>query len=93
MFRKKLIELLLDNPMSVAEIAQLHGAKPRDIAEDIQHLQRSLKRDGYRLLIEPAYCRKCEFVFHADKLLKPGRCPGCRGSWIAEPRVRVERAG
>ncbi|MHC4955168.1 MAG: hypothetical protein ACYTGZ_15035, partial [Planctomycetota bacterium] len=75
--------------MSVAEIAHLYKAKPRDIAEDIQHLQRSLKRDGYRLLIEPAHCRKCEFVFHADKLLKPSRCPRCRGSWIAEPRVRV----
>ncbi|MHC4955946.1 MAG: hypothetical protein ACYTGZ_19030, partial [Planctomycetota bacterium] len=51
MFRKKLLELLLDHPMSVAEIAHLYKAKPRDIAEDIQHLQRSLKRDGYRLLI------------------------------------------
>ena len=91
MFRKKLVELLLDNPMSIAEIAHQHDARPRDIADDIRHLKRSLKRDGYRLVIDPAHCRKCGFGFHADKLLRPSRCPKCKSEWIADPRIRVTR--
>ncbi|MHC4548592.1 MAG: transcriptional regulator [Planctomycetota bacterium] len=92
MFRKDLIELLLDNPLSVADIARLKGAKLRDVESDLRHLFRSLKRDGYRVVIEPACCRKCDFVFREEKLLKPGKCPRCKGTWIDEPRIAVERA-
>ena len=91
MFRKDLTKLLLDHPMSVAEIARAVGARPRDVRDDLRHLLRSLKRDGYRAVIEPAECSKCGFRFREDKLLKPGKCPGCKGSWITEPRIRIER--
>ena len=34
MFRKDLIELLLEHPMSVTEIAHERGAKPRDVEDE-----------------------------------------------------------
>jgi predicted Zn-ribbon and HTH transcriptional regulator len=42
-----------------------------------------------RLLVEPAACQKCGFEFTKGKLLKPGRCPKCKSTWIDEPRVGI----
>lgn len=90
MFRKELIQLLENNPLSLKEISQLMDEEPKDIEEDIHHLIKSLKHIPYRLHIEPARCRKCGFSFHKNKLHKPGKCPVCKGSWITEPRFSIE---
>jgi transcriptional regulator len=90
MYRKDLIPMLLRQPRSVAELAQLLDEAPKDVEEDLQHLLKSLKRTPYRAVIEPAACRQCGFEFHHDKLRKPGKCPQCKGTWISEPRIGIE---
>lgn len=77
--------------MSVDQIAQLVDESPASIAEDVRHIMRSLKRGPYRAVVIPARCRRCGFAFRRDKLLKPGKCPACHGSWIDEPRISVEQ--
>ncbi len=89
MYRKALIQLLLDNPMSLADIAQTMEVTPKDVEDDLHHLQKSLKRSEYKLLIHPAECRKCGFKFKKDKLHKPGKCPHCHETWIQEPLLEV----
>lgn len=89
MFRKGLINLLLDNPTGLAEIARSLGVPLKDVEDDLHHLQKSMKRSGYRLVIHPAYCRKCGFKFHKDKLHKPGKCPHCHETWIHEPLLEI----
>lgn len=84
MFRKELMELLRGRPHRLAELALLFECKPRDVEEDLKHLERSLNRQGLRLMVEPARCRYCGFVFARDKLRKPGKCPRCRRTWIEE---------
>jgi hypothetical protein len=38
------------------------------------------------LVIEPALCRHCGFVFEQrTRLAKPGKCPQCRRSGIEAP--------
>ncbi len=90
MFRKELLELLQEGPLTVAEIARRFEAKPKEVAEDLRHLAKSLKHEAYRLVVEPAVCMKCDFVFSKEKLMKPGKCPECKGTWIDDPVVRVE---
>ena len=92
-FRKDLIPLLLDNPMSVAQIARLVRETPRDIENDLLHLLKSLKHTEYTGVIEPARCRKCGFEFATGKLAKPSKCPECKVTWILEPRVALQRKG
>ena len=75
--------------MSVAQLARLFDQSPREVEEDLRHLFRSLKATGRRAVVEPATCRKCDFVFERDKLRKPGKCPRCRGTWISEPRIAI----
>ncbi|HEB78246.1 MAG TPA: transcriptional regulator [Methylothermaceae bacterium] len=88
-FRKELIQWLCRRPFTVSELAQLFQCRPRDIEADLHHLQRTLRRQGRRLHIDPARCRHCGFLFR-DKLRKPGKCPRCRRTWIEEPRVWIE---
>ena len=88
-FRKDLIPLLLDNALSVAQIARLVGEAPRDIEADLLHLLKSLKHTDYIAVIEPARCRKCGFEFDDSRLAKPSKCPHCRSTWILEPRVSL----
>jgi predicted Zn-ribbon and HTH transcriptional regulator len=89
MFRKDLIDVLLDNPKSVTQIAREFGESPGQITGDLKHLFRSLKHTEYKELIEPSRCRECGFEFSEDKLTKPSKCPKCRGTWLTEPRISI----
>jgi transcriptional regulator len=89
MFRKDLIDWLLDNPRSVTEIARQVGETPGQIASDLNHLFRSLKHTEYKEVIEPARCRECGFEFSQEKLNKPSKCPKCRSTWLTEPRISI----
>jgi len=89
MFRKNLIPLLLDNPLSIPQIARLVGEAPNDVASDLQHLLRSLKHTDCMASITPAKCKKCGFEFGTDKLTKPSKCPECQSTWLAEARIGI----
>ena len=91
MFRKDLINLLLENPMSIAQIARMVGEPPGQIADDLNHLFRSLKHTENKAVIEPARCRACGFEFAGVKVSKPSKCPNCHSTWLTEPRVRIEQ--
>jgi len=90
MFRKALIDVLLDNPMSLTQIAREVDESPGQIADDLNHLLRSLKHTEYKAAIEPAHCRACGFKFSEDKLNKPSKCPKCRSTWVLEPKIGIE---
>jgi predicted Zn-ribbon and HTH transcriptional regulator len=62
----------------------------QDVEEELRHAMRSAIAAGRRIAIEPARCKACGFVFDADKLAKPGRCPACKGSRLFEAQVRLE---
>jgi predicted Zn-ribbon and HTH transcriptional regulator len=90
MYRKDLLEILHDRPASLHELALLLKLHPREVEDDLNHLIRSLKNLHCHAIITPATCRKCGFVFHRDKLHKPGKCPRCHGTWISEPLISIE---
>ena len=89
MFRKDLTDLLLDQPRSVAELAECLEMKPKEIEDDLKHLLRSIRHEPYRAVIEPATCQHCGFTFAKDRLRKPGKCPQCKHTWIREPRISL----
>ena len=90
MFRKNLIEILLGNPMTVSQIARLEDESPSRVADDLQHLFRSLKHTEYKPVVEPARCRACGFEFSTEKLSKPSKCPECHSTWVQEPKIGIE---
>ena len=90
MFRKDPIDMLLGNPMTVSQIARLVDESPRGVAEDLNHLLRSLKHTEYKAVVEPARCRACGFLFSEGKLTKPSKCPECKSTWVQEPKIAIE---
>lgn len=89
MFRKDLIALLRHGPMTVTQIARLVGETPGDLAEDLEHVRRSLKHTSDAMVVAPARCRKCDFEFDTGKLRKPSKCPQCHSTWLTEPQVSI----
>ena len=90
MFRKNLIELLSNEPRSASSIAREMGLRRGDVEADLRHALRSAAAAGHTIEIIPARCKDCGFTFGEDRLVKPGRCPSCRGSRLFEPLIRVQ---
>ncbi|ASI99750.1 transcriptional regulator [Thermococcus celer] len=91
--RARIIKLLEERDYSPAELSMALGLRGRGakkvILEDLRAIQRTLKREGKVLLIKPAECRKCGFVFKPEIKI-PTRCPRCKSEWIEEPRFKIE---
>lgn len=88
-FRRQLIELLAHEPRSASSIAREMGLRRGDIEHDLQHAMRSARAAGRSIEVIPARCKDCGFVFGTERLLKPGRCPECKGSRLFEPKIRI----
>jgi transcriptional regulator len=89
-FRRDLVQALSAQPRSVSSLARELGLDRRDVEEDLRHAIRSARAGGHRVVIEPARCKHCGFVFGTDRLAKPGRCPECRGSRLYEAQIWIE---
>ena len=89
-FRRDLVEALSAQPRSVSSLARELGLGRRDVEDDLRHAIRSAQAAGHRVVVEPARCKQCGFVFGTDRLAKPGRCPGCRGSRLYEAQIWIE---
>ena len=91
-FRRHLIELLSREPRSASSLAREMGLRRGDIEDDLRHALRSARTAGHRVEVIPARCKDCGFTFGEDRLVKPGRCPSCKGSRLYEPMIRIADA-
>jgi len=91
MFRRTLIDVLSYEPRSVSSIAREMGLRRGDLEEDLRHALQSARAAGHRVEIVPARCKACGFVFGEDKLVKPGRCPACKGTRLYEPLIGIRK--
>jgi len=87
--RTDLLATLSEGPRSVSSLARELGVPKRDVDEHLRHMIRSAQAAGHQVVIEPARCRTCGFTFGADKLVKPGKCPACKGTRLVEARVAI----
>jgi predicted Zn-ribbon and HTH transcriptional regulator len=91
-FRRQLIDLLSHDFRSVSSLARELGVTRGDVEDDVRHALRSARAAGHDIEVVPARCKSCNFVFGEDKLVKPGRCPACKGSRLFEPMIRIRRS-
>jgi hypothetical protein len=88
--RRELIALLSHEPRSVSSIAREMGLHRGDVEDDLLHALRSAAAQGHLVVVIPARCKDCGFVFDADRLTKPSRCPSCKRSRLFEPQIRLD---
>lgn len=68
------------------ELSRAVGASEKAVFEHLEHLRRS---HAEHFDIEPASCRKCDFVFDTrERLRRPSRCPSCKSERLNPPRFR-----
>ena len=90
--RQELIAALLEGPCSARELSASVGIPEREVPVHLEHIRKSIISSAQRLIVTPAKCKKCDFIFSKrEKLKRPGKCPVCKGESIREPRFMIEK--
>jgi predicted Zn-ribbon and HTH transcriptional regulator len=77
--------------LSAKDISQTVHISEKEVYGHMEHIRISLDKSKYHLIIAPALCEHCGFIFKKrDRLTKPGKCPNCRSERIAEPLFSVK---
>lgn len=88
--RRQIIALLTEEPLGARELSQALHQSEKEIYAHLQHIDRSLKAEGRRLIMDPPVCLSCGFVFeHRQRPQPPSHCPRCRKTHIRRPRYRI----
>jgi len=84
--RQQIIESIRGRTLCAKELSVLVRISEKEVYEHLEHIRMSMGRGEHELVVTPARCRKCGFVFRKrDRLNKPGKCPVCRNETIEEP--------
>ena len=92
-YRRGLIDILSAGPRTASSLARELGLHRQDMEDDLAHMVKSARAVGHLVIVEPARCKACGFVFDTSRLTRPGRCPSCRSTRLYEPLIRVEKRG
>ncbi|MEJ2220695.1 MAG: ArsR family transcriptional regulator [Desulfobacterales bacterium] len=88
--RQKIISLLIKEEMSAREISGAVGISEKEVSEHLAHIARSVASRDKNLMITPANCLACGYVFEGRRrFTRPGRCPQCKKSHIQSPRFHI----
>jgi len=89
--RRRIATLLREGPLSGRTISNELRIPERDVYEHLEHIRKTMNKGEYKLVVLPARCNKCGFVFRKrGRLKKPGKCPLCRSESVEEPVFSVE---
>jgi predicted Zn-ribbon and HTH transcriptional regulator len=92
--RQSIMQELENGFCSAKDLSAIVKIPEREVYGHLEHIQKTLASSGRRLLIRPAECKKCGFLFSKrDRMKKPGKCPICREELIKEPLFGIERTG
>lgn len=90
--RKEMISEMERGPLTAREISGIVRIPQKEVFEHLEHIQRTLSNKESSLLITPARCIQCGFIFKKRERLKdPGKCPVCRSQHIQEPLFSIRR--
>jgi hypothetical protein len=88
--RQQIGALLRRREMDARELAEALGLKEKEVNAHLEHVRRSAAAAGEKLLVTPSRCLLCGYEFtERRRIARPGRCPQCRRSRIANPAFRL----
>lgn len=85
--------VLREHTLSAKEMSVYLRISERDVYDHLDHIRKSLNKSNCHLVVAPAQCEKCGFVFRKrGRLAKPGKCPMCLGNLILPPLFSIRKA-
>ena len=90
--RQRLVRWLSRSEYDFEQLRIAIELSARDLEDELRHVERSMRRQGRKLVVDGPRCRECGFGFPgraARHLHPPGRCPRCRSQRIDPPRFRI----
>lgn len=88
--RRQIIDLLGTGTYSAKDISAEVHLPEKDVYGHLDHIRKTLARDGRKFMVIGPECRKCGFVFtRMDRLRNPGKCPKCRSESVHEPQFSI----
>jgi predicted Zn-ribbon and HTH transcriptional regulator len=86
-------EALSKGPHTTRDLSRELGVSEREVVRHLEHLERTLRESGAKLVVDPPACLGCGFVFRKrERLNRPSRCPLCRGERLSPARFVVKPA-
>lgn len=90
--RQYIIALLQGYTISAKELSGFLKIPEKDIYDHLEHIRKTMNKGGYHLVVNPAKCTKCSFIFRKrGKLAKPGKCPICHCCQIIPPLFSITK--
>lgn len=88
--RQQIIDLLQEGEYNAREISQALSVMEKEVYEHLAHIERSLGRQGQKLVVRPFTCLSCGYAFaERRRWSRPGRCPACRQGHIRMASYRI----
>jgi predicted Zn-ribbon and HTH transcriptional regulator len=92
--RRIITSALEGTPRSAKELSSQAGIAEKQVYGHLEHIRKTVAATQRRLIVTPAECKKCAFVFRKrERFKKPGKCPICRGESIQEPLYFIKEEG
>lgn len=89
--RHEIMRVLDGHTCSALEISAEVRVSEKEVFGHLEHIRRTLGEQNRKLVVTPAECLGCGFVFRKrDRLTAPGRCPVCHGEHIQEPLYSID---
>ncbi|MCJ8501208.1 transcriptional regulator [Desulfatitalea alkaliphila] len=86
--------MLEQGPVDPSRLATALGLREKELLTHLPHIAKTVTARKDRLIVTPAECSACGFVFkERRRLAPPGRCPKCKQSRILGPWYEVHPAG
>ncbi len=83
--------VLRDQQCTARDLSYVVSIPEREVSDHLEHLARSLRAGGERLVVEPPACVACGFTFE-ERTSPPSRCPRCKSERIRPPEFSIESA-
>lgn len=88
--RKQIMEVLNKKEMNARDLSQTLGIREKEVYEHLSHIAASVTARRKKLIIIPAECLECGFVFEKRKrFTRPSRCPHCKSEHIQNPMYQI----
>jgi transcriptional regulator len=88
--RQQIIDLLREQEFNAREISQALSIMEKEVYDHLEHIDRTIGRQGMKVVVQPYACLSCGYTFESRRRwTRPGRCPVCRHGHIRMAAYRI----